>query len=253
MRTAAPASLRWFTPVYEVDLCGHATLASAHLLWERGLVARDQRIRFSTRSGELAARRRARHDGDWIELDFPVEIARAAPPPVELLEALRLPDGCRTGFVGCNRMDWLVELGRDDGDGDDLDGSKPDAEPDAVVRSLQPDLARLARIRTRGVIVTARSGVATRADPRTAGRAVDFVSRFFAPAAGVPEDPVTGSAHCALAPHWAARLGRPALTGFQASRRGGCVGVELAGERVMLRGRAVTIVHGEIEAFSAGG
>ena len=238
-------SLRWFTPVYEVDLCGHATLASAHLLWERGLASPDARLRFATRSGELAARRLA-EAGGWIELDFPAEVAAAAAPPPELLPSLRLPAGWRPTSIGRNRMDWLVELGGASGREAGVTGTA--AEADSDVRSLDPDLARLAKIPTRGVIVTARAGAATRADARTAANAVDFVSRFFAPAAGVPEDPVTGSAHCALAPHWSGRLGRPALTGFQASRRGGIVGVELAAQRVRLRGRAVTVIRGEIEA-----
>jgi len=220
-------ALRWFTPVCEVALCGHATLASAHVLWERGDVARDATIRFVTRkSGELTARRHraAGAASDSIELDFPAEPAREAAPPPALIPALRLQDGARARFVGQNRMDWLVEI-----------------EDEATLRALKPDLAALATIPTRGVIVTARAS-------QSASNGVDFVSRFFAPAAGVPEDPVTGSAHCALAPHWCERLGRKTLTGFQASARGGLVGVELAGARVLLRGQAVTVVRGELLA-----
>ncbi len=213
--------LRWFTPTVEVDLCGHATLAAAHVLWQSGRVAPTSAARFLTRSGELTARR---GDADGaIELDFPAELAREETPPAALLLALRLPTPPR--FVGRNRMDWLVEL------------AEPDAE--ATLRALEPDLALLATIPTRGVIVTC---AAARQGP------IDFVSRFFAPAAGVPEDPVTGSAHCALAPHWAARLGRSTLTGFQASARGGTVGVEHRGARVLLRGRAITTVKGELLA-----
>ena len=212
--------LRWFTPTVEEDLCGHATLATAHVLWESGRLAPAATARFLTRSGELTARRLA---AGAIELDFPAEVAREEAPPAALLPALRLPAPPR--FIGRNRLDWLVEL------------SEPGAE--ATLRALKPDLAVLATIERRGVIVTC---AATRPGP------IDFLSRFFAPADGVPEDPVTGSAHCALAPHWAARLGRSTLTGFQASERGGTVGVELAGARVLLRGRAITTVKGELIA-----
>ena len=187
-------------------------------------------LRFATRSGELQATRRpsgdATHDATpTIELDFPAEIARASPPPPELLFALRLPTGRPPNFIGRNRTDWLVEL--------------PDPDGDAILRALAPDLAALARIEARGVIVTAQ---ATGATPP------DFVARFFAPAAGVPEDPVTGSAHCALAPNWCERLGRQELIGYQASPRGGTVGVALRGDRVLLRGHAITVVKGEILA-----
>lgn len=152
--------LRWFTPLVEVDLCGHATLAAAHVLWEDEHLPHGQRARFLTRSGELGAERR----GDWIELDFPAEPARPADPPPGLLDALRV-----RGTVARNRMDYLVEVA-----------------DDATVRGLDPDFTRLRSVSTRGVIVTARG-----TPP------YDFVSRFFAPAAGVDEDPVTGSAHCA--------------------------------------------------------
>jgi PhzF family phenazine biosynthesis protein len=230
-------ALRWFTPACEVALCGHATLASAHVLWERGDVARDATIRFMTqKSGELRARRHRASGGasGSIELDFPAEIAREAAPPAALIPALRLPTGRKASFVGQNRMDWLVEIGEPDGE--------------ATLRALAPDLAALATIKMRGVIVTARaSGGVKRADAG-GDAAPDFVSRFFAPAAGVPEDPVTGSAHCALAPHWCERLGKQALTGYQASARGGTVGVELAGDRVLLRGHAVTVIKGELLA-----
>lgn len=236
--------LRWFTPACEIDLCGHATLASAHVLWELREVAPDATIRFATRSGELSAARcdvggaGAGHGGDaqaagtWIELDFPSEAPHEAAPPPELLPALRLPAGVAPRYIGRNRMDWLVELASE-----------------AQVRALAPDPGALARIPARGVIVTARASASapeSAAPPREP--APDFVSRFFAPAAGVPEDPVTGSAHCALAPHWCARLGRAALLGWQASPRGGAVRVELAGARVKLRGQAVTVVRGELLA-----
>jgi PhzF family phenazine biosynthesis protein len=201
--------LRWFTPAVEVDLCGHATLASAHVLWEEHHLPPGETARFHTRSGLLTA---ARRDG-LIWLDFPATPAEASPAPDGLAATL----GARPGFVGRTRFDLLVEL-----------------ESEAVVRGLAPDLGRLARLPVRGVIVTARAS--------SAGQ--DFVSRFFAPASGIPEDPVTGSAHCALAPFWADRLGRNDLQGYQASARGGMVRTRLAGDRVQLGGKAVTVMTG---------
>jgi PhzF family phenazine biosynthesis protein len=203
--------LRWFTPKVEVELCGHATLASAHVLWETGRLAPGQTARFQTLSGELTAVRR----GDAIDLDFPAKPPTACDPPPELLAAL----GARAQFVGQNRMDFFVQL-----------------PSESAVRGLRPDFARLAQLPVRGVIVTARSD-----DPH-----YDFVSRFFAPAAGVPEDPVTGSAHCCLGPFWAELLGKTELLGYQASARGGVVRVGVAGERVRLGGLAVTVVRGEL-------
>ena len=207
--------LRWFTPTVEVDLCGHATLASAHVLWEDGHLPADAEARFQTRSGRLTAKR----VGEWIEMDFPSE----PPAPTELAEELRC--GLRVAregdvrYVGKNRMDYLLEL--------------PSAD---VVRALEPDFTPLLALRARGVIVTARSD-----RPE-----YDFISRFFAPAAGVDEDPVTGSAHCCLAPYWAAQLGRTRLTGYQASVRGGVVRVEARGPRVTLGGQAVTVLEGTL-------
>jgi PhzF family phenazine biosynthesis protein len=203
--------LRWFTPGVEVDLCGHATLASAHVLWEEERVPPTATLRFHTRSGVLTADRR---DG-LIWLDFPATPAVASDPPAQLADTL----GAAVRWVGRSPFDWLVEL-----------------ESDAAVRGLDPDLSRLGRIEARGVIVTARAE-----DGRH-----DFVSRFFAPAAGIPEDPVTGSAHCALAPFWAERLGRTELAGYQASERGGTVRTTLTGERVLLGGQAVTVMRGEV-------
>ncbi len=205
--------LRWFTPAAEVDLCGHATLASAHILWEEGHLAPDAVARFQTLSGVLMARR----DGDWIELDFPAEPPDEIEPPAPLRDGLH---GAGTWF-GKNRMDYFVLV--------------PSEE---VLRGLEPDMQALRSLGLRGVIVTAE-------DESEDGR-YDFVSRFFAPAFGVPEDPVTGSAHCALAPFWRDRLGRDAMTGFQASKRGGVVGVEMRGDRVALRGQAVTVLRGEL-------
>jgi PhzF family phenazine biosynthesis protein len=203
--------LRWFTPAVEVDLCGHATLAAAHVLWEAGRLAPYTLARFRTRSGELTCRQ----DGGWIEMDFPAEPAAVAPAPEGLAQAL----GLIPRWTGKNRMDWLVE-----------------AETEQAMRALRPDLAAIARIPARGVMVTARSS-----DP-----AFDFVSRFFGPAAGVPEDPVTGSAHCALAPYWGAKLGKQRLVGHQVSARGGVVRVESAGPRVRLAGQAVTVFRAEL-------
>jgi PhzF family phenazine biosynthesis protein len=203
--------LRWFTPCLEVDLCGHATLASAHVLWEEKRLASGETARFHTRSGVLSASRR---DG-LIWLDFPATPALPTDPPARLAEAL----GASLLWVGRSPFDWLVEL-----------------ESEAVVRGLEPELSRLARIDARGIIVTARSEDGDH----------DFVSRFFAPAAGVPEDPVTGSAHCALAPFWAGRLGRTELAGYQASARGGTVRTRVTGDRVLLGGTAVTVMRGEV-------
>jgi predicted PhzF superfamily epimerase YddE/YHI9 len=201
--------LRWFTPAVEVELCGHATLASAHVLWETGRLAPGVAARFRTRSGLLTAE----PEGDWIRLDFPANPARECAPPAGLLEAL----GAEARFVGLNVFDYLVELA-----------------DESAVRGLTPDVTALGTLSARGVVVTAPS----------AGR-FDFVSRFFAPAAGIAEDPVTGSAHCCLAPYWGQRLGKTEMWGYQASARGGVVGVRLAGERVHLLGKAVTVLRGE--------
>jgi PhzF family phenazine biosynthesis protein len=205
--------LRWFTPTVEVELCGHATLASAHALWESGRVPAMAAVRFHTQSGMLTCTRR----GHRIEMDFPAEPATAVQSPAE--EAFAL--GAAPKFVGRNRMDMLVVLATED-----------------EVRRLAPDMAQVAKIHARGVIVTARSD-----RPE-----YDFVSRFFAPRTGVPEDPVTGSAHCCLGPYWQGVLGKDELIGYQASRRGGVVAVRCAGDRVILGGSAVLTVAGELRA-----
>lgn len=197
-------ALRWFTPAVEVKLCGHATLASAFALWETAALHRDEPARFHTLSGWLTCRR----EGEWIEMDFPARIAEPCAPPAGLAEAL----GCTPICVGNNGMDFLVEVA-----------------DDATLRALRPDFTALRNLPVRGVIVTARSESA----------AFDFVSRFFAPAAGVDEDPVTGSAHCALGPHWQSKLGRSDFTAFQASARGGVVKLSVRDDRVLLRGQAV--------------
>jgi PhzF family phenazine biosynthesis protein len=203
--------LRWFTPAAEVDLCGHATLASAHLLWEEGHLEAAETAAFHTRSGLLSARRQA----DMIWLDFPATPVRAA----TMLPDLERGVGAPIKYLGRTVFDYLIEI-----------------ESEAAVRSLAPDLAMLACLPVRGVVVTARSSGGTH----------DFVSRFFAPRLGIPEDPVTGSAHCGLGPFWAARLGTNELAGYQASPRGGTVLVRVDGERVHLGGKAVTVLRGEL-------
>jgi PhzF family phenazine biosynthesis protein len=207
---SADLPLRWFTPRAEVDLCGHATLASAHALWREGDVPADAELRFATRSGVLTA---SQVDGG-IQLDFPATPAEPAEAPPGLLEAL----GAKAVQVGRSRFDYLVAVGSQE-----------------EVTELEPDSRRLLGVAARGVIVTA-----------AARPPFDFVSRFFAPSVGVDEDPVTGSAHCCLSPYWAERLGRPDLVGFQASRRGGVVRTRLAGDRVLLIGQAVTVLRGEL-------
>lgn len=214
LRQGDEFGLRWFTPAVEVDLCGHATLASAHVLWEDGHLARGTEARFHTRSGLLRA---ARQD-DWITLDFPATPPVPCDPVPEIVQGIGAP----IRLHARSRFDYLVEL-----------------ESEAAVRALTPDLALLARLGgTRGVIATSRSG----------SPGIDFVSRFFAPAAGIPEDPVTGSAHCALGPLWAERLGKTSLVGYQASARGGIVRVTIAGDRVLLGGQAVTVLRSELAA-----
>ena len=207
-----PFGLRWFSPAVELTLCGHGTLAAAHVLWETARLARAASARFATRGGPLSAVSRE----GWIALDMPAEIATASASPPGLLDAL----GVKARWVGRNRLDYVVEL-----------------EDEAAVQSVAPDLAALARVDTRGVIVTAAAS--------TPG--IDFVSRFFAPRAGIPEDAVTGSAHCCLAPLWAARLGTSRLSARQLSPRGGLVRVEVvARDRVVLSGQAVTVLRGEL-------
>ena len=203
--------LRWFTPTVEVDLCGHATLASAHYLWEEGHLEADQTAMFHTRSGILTATR----NGGWITLDFPATPATPCEAPAGLLQGL----GIGRAEILRSRFDYLVIV-----------------EDPAELRALHPDFGGLGRIACRGVIVTSPSD---RPD-------ADFLSRFFAPQSGVNEDPVTGSAHCTLAPYWAARRSCRTLTGYQASARGGLVRVEEAGDRVRLSGKAVTVVRGRL-------
>jgi PhzF family phenazine biosynthesis protein len=203
--------LRWFTPAVEVDLCGHATLASAHVLAETGQLLSGDTARFFTRSGLLTAR--SAGDG-MIELNFPIKPLEPADPPAGLLEAL----GVKPIFVGKNIFDYLVEV-----------------ESECEVRQAQPNFALLKQVPARGVILTSRS------------QQYDFVSRFFAPQVGVAEDPVTGSAHCCLAPYWAEKLGKQEFHAYQASPRGGELHLHLEGQRVTIQGRAVTVIRGELE------
>lgn len=207
-------NLRWLTPAVEVDLCGHATLASAHVLWQDGHLPEGTQARFHTKSGLLTADRR----GDWIEMDFPAKLAAPAEAPAELLPALGVPTA---RYVGRNAFDYLVEV-----------------DSEETLRALAPDHTTLRKLPVRGIIVTARG--------ETGG--FDFVSRFFAPGSGIDEDPVTGSAHTALAPYWAGLLGKSEMIGFQASARGGVVKVRVAGDRVILGGQAVTVMTGELLA-----
>jgi PhzF family phenazine biosynthesis protein len=203
--------LRWFTPAVEVALCGHATLASAHILWETGMLAPSEHARFHTLSGLLNAERK----GDWIELNFPATPEQQATPPPRLVEAL----GVAPKYVGKSKFDYLIQV-----------------EKEETVRNMKPDFGLLRAIRVRGVMVTSQA--------TTAG--YDFVSRFFAPGSGIDEDPVTGSAHCCLGPFWSKRFGKNELTALQVSKRGGTVRVRVGGDRVYLSGQAVTVFRGEL-------
>ena len=205
--------LRWFTPEVEVDLCGHATLASAHVLFETGALAEGAEARFDTHSGRLTVRQL--ESGELV-MDFPATPPTAASFPDGLREVL----GADPLWTGRTVFDVFAEL-----------------ESEATVRQLAPDLQGLLALGARGVIVTARAD---------AGQPYDVVSRLFAPGCGIPEDPVTGSAHCAIGPYWAEKLGRTSLACFQASARGGHVQVHVRGDRVDLVGRAVTVVRGEL-------
>jgi PhzF family phenazine biosynthesis protein len=204
--------LRWFTPAEEEKLCGHATLAASHHLWDTGLQPAGAPLRFHTLSGLLTATRQ----GANIVLDFPKEAPHPIPVPAGLAEALGVP----VHAAGQNRLDLFAEVA-----------------DEATVRGLSPSMDRINGFDVRGVVVTARA---------EAGRPYDFVSRFFAPRCGIAEDPVTGSAHCGLGPWWSERLGRTTLRGYQASARGGMVGVTVQADRCLLEGTAVTVWKGEL-------
>lgn len=203
--------LRWFTPKVEVNLCGHATLAAALVLSRLGELNDGSEVKFATRSGILLARCK----GSCIELDFPLQQETTTQSPNGLLESLNVS----ARYVGKNQFDYLVEV-----------------QSEAILRSIKPDFKQLASVSCRGVIVTAPS-----ADPQ-----FDFASRFFAPAVGIDEDPVTGSAHCCLADFWGKRLRRAKMVGHQVSARGGSVHVEVRGDRVLLGGEAVIVAEGEL-------
>ncbi len=203
-------SLRWFSPVREVDLCGHATLASAHVLWTEGILDQDQEARFDTKSGTLTARR----VDDLIEMDFPLDVPEVSECPEEIMDGL----GVTPVYVGKSRFDYLVEVGSQE-----------------VVEGIDPDIEVIKKIDCRGIIVTST----------TQNKCYDFVSRFFAPRFGIPEDPVTGSAHCALGPYWSSKTNKTELVGYQASRRGGVVKMRVTESNVVLGGKARVVAAGE--------
>ena len=203
--------LRWFTPTIEVDLCGHATLASAHVLWSNGKLAENREAKFYTKSGFLSARK----NGKLIEMDFPREEVKEVDCPQEILEALKLVPI----FVGKSGSDYLVE-----------------ADCEETVRSLNPNLEFISNLDSRGLIITSISNSSE----------YDFVSRFFAPQSGINEDPVTGSTHCALGTYWSNKLRKKSLVGFQASRRGGTVYVEVKEDKILLSGSAVTVIESKL-------
>ncbi len=204
-------NIRWFTPTVEVALCGHATLASAHVLYETGNVSPAEKIVFHSQSGYLHAQKQ----GDWIELDFPATNEEPATYLPQIAAAL----GVTATYVGINKFDYIIEV-----------------ESEKILRELKPDFQMLRSLEVRGIIVTTKS--------ETPG--FDFISRFFAPGAGIDEDPVTGSAHCCLTPYWSKKLGKTDFTAYQASERGGVLRLSLKGDRVLLGGQAVTILRGEL-------
>jgi PhzF family phenazine biosynthesis protein len=205
-------NLRWFTPLVEVDLCGHATLASAHILWEEGLLRTNEVARFHTRSGLLKAER----SGEWIELDFPALPDRKMPIPKGMAKAL----GVRPKYLGRSRFDYIAEV-----------------ESENQIANIKPNFTLLSALPIRGLIVTARASTAP----------YDFVSRFFAPRAGINEDPVTGSSHSVLGPFWKAKLGKSELLAYQASKRGGVLRIRVGDRRVFIGGRAVTVFRAELK------
>ncbi|MGH7885069.1 MAG: PhzF family phenazine biosynthesis protein [Thermodesulfobacteriota bacterium] len=204
-------NLRWFTPKVEVDLCGHATLASAHILWQLGVLNESEEAIFNTKSGVLKARK----SGDLIEMDFPIEKALEVECPLELIRGIEY----KPIYVGKNRFDYLAVY-----------------ESEEIIRKINPDLQYIKKLNSRGLIVSAKSSFTK----------YDFVSRFFGPNAGIDEDPVTGSAHCCLSPFWSKRLGKKELIGFQASKRGGVVYTKLEDNKVVLLGSAVTVIKSEM-------
>lgn len=197
--------LRWFTPEEEVDLCGHATLASAHILWEEDYLDKDKEAIFYTKSGVLKAFK----NDEYITLDFPLEKANEITPPEELVKAFNIP----FLFVGKNRMDYLIEI-----------------QDEEILKKLKPDFELLEKVEARGIIITSRSSKTE----------FDFISRFFAPRVGIKEDPVTGSAHSCLGPYWSEKLKKNQLMAYQASKRGGELNLHLVGDRIYISGKAIT-------------
>lgn len=207
-------NLRWFTPTTEVDLCGHATLASAHVLWTEKILTPEETIKFFTKSGTLTAK----YLDGWIELNFPSKSENSSKPPEGLLQALGITD---VVYVGKTSSDYLLEV----------------SDP-AIVRNMKPQFNQLSRLGSEGVIVTSHSD----------SDEYDFISRYFDPAEGIDEDPVTGSAHCCLGPYWSKRLGKNEFTAYQASKRGGSLKVRVDGDRVLLQGQAYMVLRGELDA-----
>ena len=206
-------SLRWFTPTTEVPLCGHATLASAHVLWTEGYASTGQAINFQTKSGLLTAKYR----DDWIELDFPVNRSQDIPPITKLQDAL----GVLVKTFAYNSLGYLVEV-----------------KSPLQVERLKPNLSLIKQLPISNVIVTAKAGENTK---------YDFISRFFCPGLGIDEDPVTGAANCCLATYWRDRLQQDSFLAYQASRRGGELKLHYdGGDRVLIKGQAVTVMRGEL-------
>ena len=206
-------NLRWFTPTVEVPLCGHATLASAHVLWSQGHLLPNQEARFYTKSGILIAQL----ENDWIQLDFPVNLSQTVTAPPELSQVL----GVSYKSVFENSLGYLVEV-----------------ESEQLVREMQPNFQQMKTLPKADIIVTSIAN---------SDSEYDFVSRFFAPGLGINEDPVTGAAHCCLAPFWRDKLGKDRFLAYQASRRGGVVKVYYPGKnRVFISGQAVTVMRGEL-------
>jgi PhzF family phenazine biosynthesis protein len=203
--------LQWFTPQVEVDLCGHATLATAHILWQTGLVKAAESVRFFTRSGWLTASQCK----DLIEMDFP----SAPVAPMDVSEEIITAVGARPDYTFISHDKWLFEYA-----------------DESIIRQLKPDFAALKQRTGSALAVTAPSSTP----------AFDFVSRYFAPWIGIDEDPVTGSAHCTLGSYWAHKLGKNHLTAFQASARGGIVHVRISDDRTYVGGKAVTVFAGEL-------
>ena len=210
-RNGSSFSLRWFSPMCEVDLCGHATLASAHILWQEGILGKSEKAVFETRGGILEAKK----TDEKIEMFFPVDEPREVDCPDELVMAIHY----QPGYVGKCKFDYLAVY-----------------ENEKIIREIHPDLAHVKNLGSRGLIVSSKSDSDN----------YDFVSRFFGPNAGIDEDPVTGSAHCCLAPYWSKVLNKNSLTGYQASKRGGIVHTKLYNDKVILSGNAVTVMKSEI-------